>query len=120
MELSFSYQHALNLYLRKKKIFVTLTDRRQTDYQTLQKWMEKYVDIYTNELWIDFLMLSKICLRKVHPMCWPWYIVLKVRGVNGGEGPSVHQEEVGLFLGAIKPNSDEDTIILASAISGGE
>ena len=56
----------------------------------------------------------------MHPVGWPWDVVGKVRGVNWGEGPGVYQEEIGLLLGAIKPNSDEDTIILASAISRGE
>ena len=65
-------------------------------------------------------MFSKICLRKVHSVGGPWDVVGKVRGVNGGERPGVHQEEVGLLPGTIKPNSDEDTIILASAISGGD
>ena len=56
----------------------------------------------------------------MHPVGRPWDVVGEVRGVNGDEGPGVHQEEVGLLLGAIKPNSDEDTVILASAISRGE
>ena len=50
----------------------------------------------------------------------PWYVVGKVGGVNGDKGLGVHQEEVGLLLGAIKPNSDEDTVIFASTISRGE
>ena len=50
----------------------------------------------------------------------PGNVVGEVGSVDWGEALGVHQEEVGLLLGAIKPNSDEDTIILASAISGGE
>ena len=50
-------------------------------------------------------------------MGWPGYVVGEVGGVYGGEGLGVHQEEVRLLPSTIKPNSDEDTIILTSAIS---
>ena len=47
----------------------------------------------------------------------PGYVVGEEGGVDGGEGLGVHQEEVRLLPSTIKPNRDEDTIILASAIS---
>ena len=43
----------------------------------------------------------------------PWDVVGEVGGVDGGEALGVHQEEVGLLLGAIKSDGQEDSIILS-------
>ena len=43
----------------------------------------------------------------------PGYVVGEVGSVDGGEALGIHQEEVGLLLGAIKTDGQEDTIVLS-------
>ena len=55
----------------------------------------------------------KVCLWEVHAVGRPGYVVGEVGGVDGGEALGVHQEEVGLLLGAIKTDGQKDTIVLS-------
>ena len=59
-------------------------------------------------------------LREVHAVSWPGDVVGQVGGVDGGEGGGVQHQEVGLLPLSVKPDGDQDPVILRWAIGTGQ